>query len=124
MVLICFTFFSGCYQGYRINIDQGNSIAIKQLEQLELGMTRNEVQFLMGTPLINDPFHANRWDYIYIAGATHGSTTKQNQLSLFFSDDILVDINKLSDELPINEKGEKTEENIIWNLLKNIPFMN
>ncbi len=124
MALICFIFFSGCYQGYRINIDQGNSITIKQLEQLELGMTRNEVQFLMGTPLIKDPFHANRWDYIYSPNATHGSRAKKNHLSLLFSDNTLVEINEFSDELPKIEKKEEKVTSIFEKFLKRIPFIN
>ena len=123
VIFIVFTFFSGCYQGYRINIDQGNSVSEEQLEKLKLGMTRKEVQFLMGTPLIKDPFHANRWDYIYNSGTTNKSSAKQNQLSLLFTDDILVGINRLGNEGLENNKKNVKKKNIIGNLLKRIPFM-
>lgn len=44
---------------------QGNLIEDKYLDQVEVGMTRNQVRFLLGTPMIDDPFHENRWDYVY-----------------------------------------------------------
>lgn len=54
---------SGCV--YRANISQGNLIKEEDLDQVELGMTKNQVRFLLGTPLIDDPFHVDRWDYVY-----------------------------------------------------------
>lgn len=124
LVFIVFTFFSGCYQGYRINIDQGNSVSEEQLEKLKLGMTRKEVQFLMGTPLIKDPFHANRWDYIYSSGTINETSFKQNQLSLLFTDDILVGMNRFGNEALGNNKKNEKKTGIIGNLLKRIPFIN
>ncbi len=54
---------SGCV--YRANISQGNLIKEEDLEQVEVGMTKNQVRFLLGTPMIDDPFSKQRWDYIY-----------------------------------------------------------
>ncbi|NCF14377.1 MAG: outer membrane protein assembly factor BamE [Gammaproteobacteria bacterium] len=54
---------SGCV--YRANISQGNLIKEEDLDQVELGMTKNQVRFLLGTPLVDDPFHVDRWDYVY-----------------------------------------------------------
>ena len=53
----------GCV--YRANIAQGNLIKQEDLDQAEVGMTRNQIRFLLGTPMIDDPFHKNRWDYVY-----------------------------------------------------------
>ena len=50
---------------YKMDIRQGNSLNADKIAQLKLGMTRAQVQFLMGTPLISDIFHKDRWDYIY-----------------------------------------------------------
>ncbi|MCZ0955245.1 MAG: outer membrane protein assembly factor BamE, partial [Rhodospirillaceae bacterium] len=53
----------GCV--YRIDIQQGNLLEEDAIEQVELGMTRSQVQFLLGTPMIADSFHQDRWDYTY-----------------------------------------------------------
>lgn len=50
---------------YKIDIPQGNVISDEQLDRLEPGMTQEQVSFLLGTPLLVDPFHQNQWDYIY-----------------------------------------------------------
>lgn len=54
---------AGC--AYRMNIQQGNLVDQEAIEQVRVGMTRSQVQFLLGTPMIADPFHADRWDYPY-----------------------------------------------------------
>lgn len=48
-----------------MNIQQGNLVDQEAIEQVRVGMTRSQVQFLLGTPMIADPFHADRWDYPY-----------------------------------------------------------
>ena len=63
-------FLSGCTKDkipgvYRINIQQGNDITQDMVSQLKPGMTKNQVAYVMGTPLIIDTFHPNRCDYIY-----------------------------------------------------------
>lgn len=63
LLLISLIFSAGCV--YRANISQGNLIKQEDLDQVEIGMTRNQVRFLLGTPMIDDPFHVDRWDYIY-----------------------------------------------------------
>ncbi len=50
---------------YRIDIRQGNHITQEMVTQLKPGMTRDQVRFILGTPLVADIFHAERWDYIY-----------------------------------------------------------
>src|SRR5688572_9091823 len=50
---------------YRINIQQGNFLDPKALEQLQAGMTRSQVRFLLGTPMVADAFDPDRWDYVY-----------------------------------------------------------
>lgn len=50
---------------YRIDIQQGNLLDDEDISQVDLGMTRSQVQFLLGTPMISDSFHRDRWDYAY-----------------------------------------------------------
>src|SRR5215813_6374102 len=53
----------GCV--YRMNIQQGNFIEAKSLDQLQVGMTRSQVRYLLGTPMVPDAFDNDRWDYLY-----------------------------------------------------------
>lgn len=57
-------------------------------------MTRDEVRFVLGTPLLRDPFHADRWDYYYSFATGDNKVASQERLSLFFVDDTLVKILK------------------------------
>lgn len=50
---------------YKLDVPQGNAITADQVAKLKLGMTRAQVKFLLGTPLLVDAFHPNRWDYLY-----------------------------------------------------------
>jgi outer membrane protein assembly factor BamE len=50
---------------YRIDIQQGNLLDDEDINQVDVGMTRSQVQFLLGTPMISDSFHRDRWDYAY-----------------------------------------------------------
>lgn len=59
-------FTGGCsLKPYRIDIQQGNVVSAEQFAQLRVGMTREQVRFLLGTPLLTDIFHERRWDYRY-----------------------------------------------------------
>ena len=75
-----------------MDVDQGNIVTPEQASNLKLGMTRSEVQFVMGTALLRDPFHADRWDYFYTLTSGDNRLLSRNRLSLFFDDDILVKI--------------------------------
>jgi outer membrane protein assembly factor BamE len=91
---------SGCV--YRLNIAQGNLIEQEDLDQVELGMTRNQVRFLLGTPMIDDPFHVNRWDYVYFLKLGREDATFKRWVSVFFEQDVVSEIRKeqeLSPEL-------------------------
>ena len=77
---------------YKLNIDQGNIITQEMVNKLQPGMSRSQVQFVMGSPLIADPFHEDRWDYIYTLLDSKGKRTEQ-RLTVFFSDDKLSSLN-------------------------------
>jgi outer membrane protein assembly factor BamE len=57
--------FFGFITPYRIEIVQGNAVTKEQLAQVKTGMTRSQVRDVLGSPLVTDPFHANRWDYVF-----------------------------------------------------------
>ena len=73
---------------YKIDIQQGNFIDQDMVAKLQPGMTRAQVKFVMGTPLVEDIFHANRWDYIYIY-RKEGKITEQRRAVLYFNGDKL-----------------------------------
>lgn len=79
---------SACNLMYKQNIQQGNALEQKDLDQLELGMNKNQVAFLMGTPAIQDPFHHNRWDYIS-SFARRGGDPVRRLVTLEFENDTL-----------------------------------
>ncbi len=74
---------------YRIDVRQGNFVTQEMVAKLKPGMTREQVRFLLGTPLVSDVFHANRWDYVYRFQPGRGEP-QQRRLSVFFEDDKLV----------------------------------
>ncbi|MEZ5584740.1 MAG: outer membrane protein assembly factor BamE [Candidatus Competibacteraceae bacterium] len=71
---------------YRPDIRQGNYIDQTMLDQLNLGMSKDQVQLLLGTPLLADPFHQDRWDYVYRLKTGDGEI-QQRHVSLFFESD-------------------------------------
>ena len=81
----------GCFV-YKIDIQQGNEITEEMVSGLELGMTKREVTRLLGYPLINDPFHKDRWDYYYSHKTGMTGEVIQQLASLKFADDKLTEI--------------------------------
>ncbi len=76
---------------YKIDIQQGNIVPQENVEKLKTGMTRAEVKNLLGTPLVSDIYHADRWDYFY--SLRKGWTVEdQRKLTLTFEKDVLAKI--------------------------------
>ena len=82
---------SGCAFVHKIDVQQGNVVEEKQLNQLSMGMPREQVRFILGTPLIQDVFHANRWDYYY-SMHQNGKLQQHSLITLYFDQDSLVDM--------------------------------
>lgn len=100
-ILLCLGMLSaGACTIYRADIQQGNVLEDVAIQKLKLGMTRKQVSFILGTPLLQDPFHADRWDYIYTFKPGNGVTTRQ-LLVLFFKDDSLskIDDSRLAKQI-------------------------
>lgn len=73
---------------YKIDIQQGNVVTQDMVDQLRPGMTRSQVRYIMGNPLITDTFHADRWDYLYSI-QPGGGERLQERISLNFNNDQL-----------------------------------
>jgi outer membrane protein assembly factor BamE len=72
---------------YRINIQQGNLLDDSDIGQVEVGMSRSQVQFLLGTPMIADSFHRDRWDYAYYLRRGRSRDVEQRWLVVYFESD-------------------------------------
>lgn len=90
-------FLSGCsgnsgwtiFPGvHKIPVQQGSKITQEMVDQLRPGMTKAQVRYVLGTPLIADTFDQDRWDYFYVLKRGDGSEVKE-QLSVFFIDNVL-----------------------------------
>lgn len=80
---------AGCggFSEYRIDIQQGNVVSQDAVAQLRQGMTREQVRFLLGTPLLQDVFHGDRWDYVYRLDRRQAAAIEESRLAVFFGKD-------------------------------------
>ena len=102
LVSLAITCLSACgfvgFPGvYRIDVEQGNILTQETVDQLKPGMSRRQVRFILGTPLIEDTFNQNRWDYTYVK--RNGlDILSESRLSVIFEGDSLVEV--IGDYLP------------------------
>jgi outer membrane protein assembly factor BamE len=71
---------------YRMEIQQGNYITQEMVAQLKPGLTRDQVRFVLGTPLVSDIFHEERWDYIFLLQRANRRETEYRRIAVFFED--------------------------------------
>lgn len=83
---------------YRMEIQQGNFVSQEMVSQLKIGMSKDQVRFVLGTPLITDSFHADRWDYIFRRQKSGSKQLEHHRLAVFFEDGKLVRMD--SDVIP------------------------
>jgi outer membrane protein assembly factor BamE len=82
-----------------MDIRQGNLVTAEMREKLKIGMSKQQVRYVLGTPMISDAFHGNRWDYMYLL-EHGGKLIEKRRLTLYFSGDNLANI----------EEGSQPEE--------------
>ena len=98
----------------KIEIEQGNIVTQEMVDQLQPGMTREQVRFILGTPLVVDTFNNNRWDYVYRLDDRH-NPVESKQISVFFDNDSLVrftgdfapTIKTIDGESPLTEQKQE-----------------
>ena len=76
---------------HHVDVRQGNALEPKNIDQLEIGMTPAQVRYLLGDPMIDDSYHANRWDYVYYYDPGKGPV-EERKLTVFFDDGQVVKI--------------------------------
>ncbi|MGF6275091.1 outer membrane protein assembly factor BamE [Massilia sp. UYP11] len=80
--------FLWIFSPYRPDIQQGNFVSQEMLNQLKAGQTRDQVRFLLGSPLLMDAFHADRWDYPFYLARGNGELTT-SRVTVFFKNDVV-----------------------------------
>jgi len=103
---------SGC-SPHRIDIQQGNKVSPENFAKLKIGMSRDQIVFILGTPLLQDPFNQDRWDYIYYKKPGN-EAVRQSRVTLFFDGDTLIKIDD-SDYTPEVHEEKMKIENIDTN---------
>ena len=87
---------------YKMDVQQGNVVTQEMISKIQPGMTRNQVRFALGTPLLVDPFRTDRWDYVY-QYHKGGVMTEQRRIAVIFKDDKLLRIE--GDVVPASPGG-------------------
>ncbi len=112
ILVVLFLIITGCsgrlFTVHKIDVQQGNAIDPEKVEQLRIGMNKGQVRFLMGSPLIKDSFHPDRWDYVYHLIPDYGDSERRH-VAVFFDGDIVSHFEK-SDIPPIETASNDTEE--------------
>jgi outer membrane protein assembly factor BamE len=97
---------TGCV--YRMNIQQGNYLEARTVNQLQAGMTRSQVRYLLGTPMVPDVFDKERWDYLYYFKKGRLRKPEERHLIVYFKEDKVdkFERNNVPDKAPLGpEQG-------------------
>jgi len=132
---LCALLLLGCQSRftkvYKIDIQQGNALEAESVNKIQVGMSQDQVLFVLGTPIIIDSFHPERWDYIYLFTPGYGEQQRR-QLTLLFDRNEVIDImknnivaedspllegeivnnKKNSDKAVLDENQEKLEQDV------------
>ena len=95
-LLAVLTLNTGCKLIYKQNVQQGNAHVQDDLDQVELGMSKKQVAYLLGTPAVHDPFHQDRWDYVSMLSRRGGEPVSR-LVTLTFENDLLVETDGIGD---------------------------
>jgi len=87
---------TGCI--YRMDVQQGNLLDPEQVDQVEVGMTRSQVRFLLGTPMVIDTFNPDRWDYVYRLQRGHSRKIEKHHLIVWFEGD---NVTRIEEPIPV-----------------------
>ncbi|MGE0582444.1 MAG: outer membrane protein assembly factor BamE [Steroidobacteraceae bacterium] len=99
LALIVAGLTAGCV--YRMNIQQGNYLDPNAVAQLKEGMTRSQVRYLLGTPMVPDAFNESRWDYLYFLKRGRIKAPEKRRLSIWFEDDKVARVEKVNVAAPV-----------------------
>lgn len=99
---------------YRIDVRQGNFVTQEMVAQLKPGLTRDQVRFILGSPLVADVFHADRWDYVYRFKPGRGEA-QERRLTVFFEENRLsrVSGDVVANETPVEGEAPRPAARVI-----------
>ncbi len=97
----------GCV--YRINIQQGNYLDQAAVDQVKAGMTRSQVRYLLGTPLVADSFNKERWDYIYYLKKGRTRHVDSRRVTVYFDGEKVARLDKPSDAVAAEQEKSAAE---------------
>lgn len=83
---------------YRVDVQQGNLLEDSDIDAVQIGMTRSQVRFLLGTPVIEDSFHQDRWDYIYYFRQGRQRIADRSWLIVYFDGD---QVSRILKDVPV-----------------------
>jgi len=106
LALTASTLLGAC--AYRMDIQQGNHLDADTVAQVQEGMTRKQVRFLLGTPMIPDSFDKERWDYLYYFKRGRWRTPQQRHLIVYFGNDKVTKFDRLN--VPENSPNEPPQQ--------------
>ena len=92
---------SGCV--YQVDVQQGNKLEPQDVEAVEVGMTRNQVRYLLGTPVVDDLFSDDRWDYVYYHRPGRSKKIQRRWLIVWFDGNV---VEKIDRDVPITTARE------------------
>jgi len=108
-LLTAATLLGGCV--YRPDIQQGNLLLPEDVRQVTVGMTRSQVRYLLGTPMVSDPFAPQRWDYVYRMQRGRDRDVDSAHLVVYFEGDKVVRVESLDMPAPTRQgPGEKKKK--------------
>ena len=120
-LIICIILLTACSSRlltvHKIDVQQGNALDVEMVDKISIGMSKEQVRYVLGTPLITDSFHPDRWDYIYLFIPGYGERQRR-QLTVIFDRDEVIDIfeqNIVKNETEITastSKDDEDEENL------------
>jgi outer membrane protein assembly factor BamE len=79
---------------YQVDVQQGNKLEPQDVEAIKVGMTRNQVRFLLGTPVVSDLFRNDRWDYVYFFRKGKSKTPDRRWLIVWFDGDLVREVER------------------------------
>lgn len=110
LLIIVSCALSACIRPYQPDIQQGNIINNSDLRQIEYGMSKQEVLFILGTPMIIDPFNESRWDYYYSNKNQQSQETMTRLVTVLFDGDTLVNLRGDVGLATVNSLEPSTED--------------
>jgi len=113
VIAVCAIALSGCLRAYRMDIQQGNVVTQDMVAKLKLGMSQREVRFALGSPMIEDPFHADRWDYAYSMKKGRDPKIDQSIVTVIFKDGRLAEVIGDASAQVKDERTKLTEPKIV-----------